>query len=562
MPITEIKRPNYYEGQYLGAQDLTAAQEYQRQQDQRHRLAAHTWGIAAGLELEERPQPGSGDAVDIYVKPGYAVDGFGRAIVVLEPYKIPEALFAQFAFDPTLPAGRWIPVWLRYREEKTDPPRPGYAICDAIDQAFRIQETFRIIVGVLSVSQRRDQISVAGKLVDADKPDKQIPDASVPYQMLPDPGDDARWPICLGSVRWLAPNPPFPTTGHFVKSAPGDESNTREGRTYIGVVAETVLAPAGKLRLKDRLTPTDRTKETSDFAAVEGSLRIDENAHIRGNVGIGTTAPTHKFHVLAGNAVGLFESTGSEAFLKFTTNEGLNNRVEITNRSGGRLSLWTSGGGDAFNITRDGNVGIGTTAPTHKFHVLAQDAVGLFESTGAQAFLGLSTSEGPNNRVEITNRPGGRLSLFTYGAGDVLNITQSGNVGIGTSTPGFKLDVAGAVHATNIPNSSDERLKANVTPLGDVLEKIQKVRGVSFDWNEKFASLGRSTGKRELGLLGHEVEAVFPELVTKWGDENYLAIDYGRLSAVLVEAVKELATEIKALHKRIDALEKRSKKTR
>jgi hypothetical protein len=85
MPITEIKRPNYYEGQYLGAQDLVAAQEYQRQQDQRHRLAAHTWGIAVGLELEERPQSGSSDAVDVYLRPGYAVDGFGRAIVVLTP---------------------------------------------------------------------------------------------------------------------------------------------------------------------------------------------------------------------------------------------------------------------------------------------------------------------------------------------------------------------------------------------------------------------------------------------------------------------------------------------
>src|SRR5947207_1124953 len=108
MPINDIKRPNYYEGQYLGAQDLATAQEYQRQQDQRHRLAAHTWGIAAGLELEERAKSAGGAAVDVFVKPGYAVDGFGRAIVVLEPYRLSEALFAQFTFDPALPDGRWI----------------------------------------------------------------------------------------------------------------------------------------------------------------------------------------------------------------------------------------------------------------------------------------------------------------------------------------------------------------------------------------------------------------------------------------------------------------------
>ena len=92
-----------------------------------------------------------------------------------------------------------------------------------------------------------------------------------------------------------------------------------------------------------------------------------------------------------------------------------------------------------------GNLGVGTNGPTHKFHVVAQDAVGLFESSGTQAFLRLSTNEGINNRVEITNRPGGRLSLWTSGAGDVFNITKGGNVGIGTISPGAKFEVNGDV---------------------------------------------------------------------------------------------------------------------
>ncbi len=95
-----------------------------------------------------------------------------------------------------------------------------------------------------------------------------------------------------------------------------------------------------------------------------------------------------------------------------------------------------------------GNVGIGTDKPTHKFHVVADDAVGLFESTGTQAYLRLSTKEGLNNRVEITNRPGGRLSLWTSGAGDIFNITQGGNVGIGTTSPSEKLEVHGNIKVT------------------------------------------------------------------------------------------------------------------
>ena len=132
------------------------------------------------------------------------------------------------------------------------------------------------------------------------------------------------------------------------------------------------------------------------------------------------------------------------------------------------------------------------------------------------------------------------MSLWTA-AGDVFNITKAGLVGIGTITPVFKLDVAGFAHASSFPTSSDARLKTNVAQVGGVLEKLRDVRAVFFDWNEHYASLGRSTGKREVGVIAQEIEAVFPELVTEWGDKKYKALDYGRLAAVLLEAVKELA---------------------
>jgi len=163
-----------------------------------------------------------------------------------------------------------------------------------------------------------------------------------------------------------------------------------------------------------------------------------------GNVGIGTITPSHKFHVLARDAVGLLESITAEAYLRLATSEGLGNRVEITNRPGGRLSLWTAGGaGDVFNITRDGKVGIGTTNPTQRFHVFGGDDVGLFESSGDHAFLRLMTKEGPDNRVEITNRPGGRFTVWTMDGGDSFNVHQGGNVGIGTTAPVTKLHVLG-----------------------------------------------------------------------------------------------------------------------
>ena len=129
-------------------------------------------------------------------------------------------------------------------------------------------------------------------------------------------------------------------------------------------------------------------------------------------------------------------------------------------------------------------------------------------------------------------------------------------VGIGTLTPGYTLDVAGPAHASSFPTSSDARLKENVVQLDNVLEKLEKIRGVSFEWNAVYESLGRSTGHREIGVIAQDVEAQFPELVTEWGEEHYKAVDYGRLTGVLIEAIKELRAENRALRKRIDSLEK------
>jgi hypothetical protein len=92
------------------------------------------------------------------------------------------------------------------------------------------------------------------------------------------------------------------------------------------------------------------------------------------SVGIGTASPNYTFHVKTGDSVGAFESTGTQAYLALLTSEGVNNRVEIVNRSGGRFAVWTLNGGDSFNVINNGNVGIGITNPTYKFQVNGQPA--------------------------------------------------------------------------------------------------------------------------------------------------------------------------------------------
>jgi len=157
--------------------------------------------------------------------------------------------------------------------------------------------------------------------------------------------------------------------------------------------------------------------------------------------------------------------------------------------------------------------------------------------------------------VAIQRETTSTLTFITGPAADRerVRIDANGNVGIGTPNPLFPLDVAGAAHASSFVTSSDARFKVNVTQLLHVLEKLQKVRGVSFDSNEAYQSLGRSTGRKEIGVIAQEVEAVFPELVTRWGDQGYRAVDYGRLTGVLIEAIKELRAEKEAQIKPLES---------
>ena len=103
---------------------------------------------------------------------------------------------------------------------------------------------------------------------------------------------------------------------------------------------------------------------------------------------------------------------------------------------------------------------------------------------------------------------------------------------------------------------SDKTFKKKIKPLKNVLSKIEKIHGVSFQWNTTNKIMGMKTNQNQIGVLAQEVERVFPELVASWGD-RYKAVDYAKLSAVLIEAVKELKKENNLMKKRVDQLERK-----
>jgi len=138
-----------------------------------------------------------------------------------------------------------------------------------------------------------------------------------------------------------------------------------------------------------------------------------------------------------------------------------------------------------------------------------------------------------------------------------MRITPSGNIGVGTTTPAYPLDVAGQVHATGFPTSSDMRFKEDITPIDNALEKVLRLNGVYFRWNKLHReTLKRSKNltSRQVGLIAQQVREVMPELVSEWADrgaEDYLAVDYSRLGAVTIEAIKQLNDKLQADNKAI-----------
>jgi hypothetical protein len=100
-------------------------------------------------------------------------------------------------------------------------------------------------------------------------------------------------------------------------------------------------------------------------------------------------------------------------------------------------------------------------------------------------------------------------------------------------------------------SSSDARLKDNITVIESPLEKVSKINGVSFNWNDKQTAY--EVGKKDIGVIAQEIEEVLPELVTT-RDNGYKAVRYEKIVALLIEAVKEQQTQINNLTDKLNNL--------
>jgi hypothetical protein len=152
-------------------------------------------------------------------------------------------------------------------------------------------------------------------------------------------------------------------------------------------------------------------------------------------------------------------------------------------------------------------------------------------SVGSADFLGTT-----NNQPLIIKTNGvERMRILAGTAGD----PNPGFVGIGVTNPTHRVHLpninaaAGRGLANSWVNYSSMRWKEEIRPIENALERVMQLRGYHFRWKPEYG------GGEDIGFLAEEVARVVPEVVSYEPDGQVAGMDYARLTALLVEALKE-----------------------
>lgn len=170
--------------------------------------------------------------------------------------------------------------------------------------------------------------------------------------------------------------------------------------------------------------------------------------------------------------------------------------------------------------------------------------IGIFNGLGAQIQAGLDSVIGFHTKVggEVNAEPDIEMSAPS----------------ISLSSSSGTLDGIWRYNGSIIcaPCPSDEKSKLNVKPLDNCLDKVLSLQGVSFNWNTDVVPLKASSQNSSIGLIAQEVEKVVPEVVVNQVIENQdlKTVEYGNLTAILIEAIKEQQQQINSLQETVQQL--------
>jgi hypothetical protein len=222
------------------------------------------------------------------------------------------------------------------------------------------------------------------------------------------------------------------------------------------------------------------------------------------------------------------------------------NSTDITN-AGGAVGSFVKIPGD----TMTGPLNINSTVSGVKLQINGLGSIGYTGGSVAQAAditLNKTSSTYLNQILGTTNGSVRWALVMGNGSaesgGNVGSGFQIGNYSDSGVNLGAPLQISRATGVTTfsqpiVNGASDARLKENVEPITGALAKVMALRGVTFNM------IGDPADRRQMGMLAQEVEPTVPEVVQEFQSgpdmPSYMALDYSKLVALLIEAVKELA---------------------
>lgn len=357
--------------------------------------------------------------------------------------------------------------------------------------------------------------------------------------------------------------------------------NVKDGlfSTLVGVIPTSVFDPPSDLFLgisvgtDPEITPRSyvvtvpyayyASSATSSLTCPAWSFNGDNVYHSTGNVGIGVNNPLEALAIgktvaeLNGTYITIGD-TGPYQLAGIVMGEDSQNYTSMHWSSvTGSLHIVQSNDGLIYSAmtVKQGKVGIGATStPEFTLHVESAgtgDGIRVDNHSGDQMFRVRQNSDN-SCEIQVSDNTGG-VKAMIRGNGD--SYFNGGDVGIGTTSPNYTLDVRGTIGNNTTLYHSDRRWKQDIQNLKGSLDRVINLQGVQYKWKrDDYPEMNFPDGN-QIGLIAQDVEKVIPEVVSE-SEDGYKSIDYARLVSVLIESIKEQQEQIETLSKKIDEFER------